>query len=216
VKEAADLLQEGLAELGIPCRESQRTAFLLYLAELKKWNRAYGLTSLRTERDIVIRHFLDSLLFLRMLPGHVRTLADIGSGAGFPGLPIKIMRPDIMVFLVEPTQKKVHFLRHLCHMLGLQDVEIIGERVEDIKHLKVDAAVTRALFSVRDFARKAKGIVSENGVLILSKGPGIEEELRGMTREHMTIEDFSLPFERAVRHLVRIERVGKSHGREVI
>ncbi len=157
MKDAVDLLRAGLEELGLRYSEKQVEAFITYLEELKKWNRAYNLTALKTDRDIIIKHFLDSLLFAKALPPEVLTLADIGSGAGFPGIPIKIMCPDLSVFLIEPTQKKAIFLRHICSKLQLKNVEIIDKRIEEVKGLQVDVAVTRALYSVREFIDKTKG-----------------------------------------------------------
>ena len=200
--DAGDLLRAGLEELGLRYSEKQVEAFITYLEELKKWNKAYNLTALKTDRDIIIKHFLDSLLFAKALPPEVLTLADIGSGAGFPGIPIKIMFPDLSVFLIEPTQKKAIFLRHICSKLQLKNVEIIDKRIEEVKGLQVDVAVTRALFSVREFIEKTKDILNKNGILILSKGPGLEKELEGIDQNNISISDFKLPFENVVRHMV--------------
>src|SRR5512146_2439721 len=120
----ADLLRKGLQQLEIPFSEEQVGRFLTYLTELKKWNRAYNLTGLKTDRDIIIKHFLDSLLFLKALPPHAVSSADIGSGAGFPGVPVKIMCPKLKIFLVEPMGKKTIFLRHMCSRLSLEGIEI--------------------------------------------------------------------------------------------
>ncbi len=197
-----DLLRRGLAEIGVPCGEEQTRAFLSYLSELKKWNRTYNLTGLKSDRDIVIKHFLDSLLFVKVFPEGVRTLADIGSGAGFPGVPIKIVIPDLKVVLLEPGRKKAAFLRHLRQMLSLGDLEIMESRIEEATGLSVDVAVTRALFTVRDFIEKTKWVLNESGVLILNKGPKLKEELRGLTNNNISVTDFTLPFENIIRHLV--------------
>lgn len=199
---AYELLQRGLKMLDISFTEEQADAFLIYLEELKKWNRVYNLTGLKTDRDIIIKHFLDSLLFAKVLPPEALTLADIGSGAGFPGIPIKIICPNLLVFLIEPTQKKAVFLRHICSKLQLRNVEIIDKRIEEIKGLTIDVAVTRALFSIREFIEKTKGILSENGILILSKGPGLDKELEGLDQNNVSITDFKLPFENIIRHMV--------------
>jgi len=200
--DAVDLLKAGLEELGLGYSEKQVEAFITYLEELKKWNGAYNLTALKTDRDIIIKHFLDSLLFAKALPPEVLTLADIGTGAGFPGIPIKIMCPDLSVFLIEPTQKKAVFLRHICSKLQLKNVEIIDKRIEEVKVLTVDVAVTRALYSVKEFIEKTKDIIKKNGILILSKGPGLEKELEGIDQNGISISDFRLPFENIVRHMV--------------
>ena len=205
--DTADLLKEGIKELGLLYSEKQIGAFLEYLAELKKWNKAYNLTGLKTDRAIIIKHFLDSLLFARALPPETLTLADIGSGAGFPGIPIKIIFPHLSVFLVEPTQKKAIFLRHISSRLQLRQVEIIDKRVEDLKGLKVDVAVTRALCSIREFIDKAKDILNKNGILVLSKGPGLVEELAelpGGLLDSISRQDILLPFEKVIRHIVTV------------
>ena len=187
MKDAGDLLRAGIEEIGFRYSEKQIDAFITYLEELKKWNRAYNLTGLKTDRDIIIKHFLDSLLFAHALPPEALTLADIGSGAGFPGIPIKIMFPDLSVFLIEPTQKKAVFLQHICSKLQLKNVEIMDKRIEEVKGLQVDVAVTRALFSVREFIEKTKDILNKKGILILSKGPGLDKELAELPGELLAV-----------------------------
>ena len=207
MNKAQDLLAEGLEKIGFGFNARQIDAFITYLEELKKWNKAYNLTGLKTDRDIIIKHFLDSILFAKALPPEALTLADIGSGAGFPGIPIKIMLPHLTVFLIEPTQKKVVFLRHLCNKLQLENLVIMDKRIEEVKELHVDAAVTRALYSIGEFIGKAKDMLSKNGVLILSKGPGLEKELAELSKDQLSgisREDFILPFENAVRHIVSV------------
>lgn len=199
-----DLLRTGLAELGIPFGEDQVRSFLAYLAELRKWNRAHSLTSLRTDRDIVVKHFLDSLLFLGAVPAHARSLADVGSGAGFPGVPIRIMRPDLRVVLIEPTKKKAVFLRHVCHLLGLDGVVVRDQRLEEIEDLRVDVAVTRALFSVKDFIVKTQAIVAAGGTLILSKGPDLDQEMKDLGQSRISVSTQRLPLDQAERSLVVI------------
>jgi 16S rRNA (guanine527-N7)-methyltransferase len=197
-----DLLKKGLDLLELPHTGQQIEAFRAYLSELKKWNRAYNLTGLKTDRDIIIKHFLDSLLFLKVLPPHASAAADIGSGAGFPGIPVKIMVPALKMFLIEPVGKKAVFLRHLSSKLGLGGIEIIDKRIEEVEGISVDAAMTRALYSVRDFIEKTKGILNKGGVLILSKGPKLGEELEGLEMRDIAVSDFNLPFAETVRHLV--------------
>ena len=95
-----ELLKKGLDELSFLCSEEQINAFMTYLSELKKWNRAYNLTALKTDRDIIIKHFLDSILYLKVIPEKTLKIADAGTGAGFPGIPIKIMKPEIEITLI--------------------------------------------------------------------------------------------------------------------
>ncbi len=201
-KEPAELLRKGISALGLRHTEKEITAFLIYLEELKKWNRAYNLTGLKKDDEIVVKHFLDSLLFYKVFPEGIKKAADIGSGAGFPGIPIKIVNPGLKLFLVEPAKKKTIFLRHICSKLGLTDTEVIDARIEDIEGLQVDTAMTRALFSIDAFLQKARGILNDRGVLILNKGPKVKEELKGLDLKNITVTDLTLPFQKITRHLV--------------
>jgi 16S rRNA (guanine527-N7)-methyltransferase len=183
------LIRKGLKELPSPFTHGQVKLYMTYLAELKKWNKVYSLTSLRTDEDIIIKHFLDSLLYLKALPeGDIRVM-DVGSGAGFPGIPIKIMRPEIVMCLLEPSRKKANFLRNIVKLLGLEAVEIIENRIEDMKQpFAVDVAVTRALFAIKEFSEKALPFVKAGGRLILSKGPKVHEELKAIINERIVCE----------------------------
>lgn len=205
MKDARQFLKAGITELGFQYTEDQINAFIIYLEELKKWNRAHSLTSLKTDEDIIVRHFLDSLLFSKVMPPEIQSAADIGSGAGFPGIPVKIANPNLKIFLIEPTKKKAIFLRHICSRLGLKQTEVIDKRIEEIEELKVDAAVTRALFSVGEFIKKTKKLLNKNGVLILSKGPKLNEELKTSELKNISVFDLKLPFQNITRHLVVVK-----------
>lgn len=200
-----ELLRKGLLELGVSIQADTLVRFLSYLFELKKWNRAYNLTALQSDRDIIIKHFFDSLLFLKAFPEDSRNICDVGSGAGFPCIPIAIVRPDISVTLIEPSRKKCAFLRNIKKVITLNNVAVLEARVEDIKDSEFDIAVTRALFSISEFVKKAKHVVKKNGCFIVSKGPKYQEELGKMspdTRfEHIIA---SLPSTSLQRHLIKI------------
>ena len=206
-KRLNDLFKKGLIELGLMPSEEQTNAFLSYLSELKKWNRAYNLTGLKEDKDIIIKHFFDSLLYLKtLLEGKIR-VADVGSGAGFPGLPIKIIRPEIEMYLIEPSRKKAAFLKHIIRQLGLRKAEVIEKRIEEIRTNQelaelVDIAVTRALFSIEDFMKKASHIVKEGGTLILNKGPKVDEELKKLRDVKYEILPINLPFSDIKRYLI--------------
>jgi 16S rRNA (guanine527-N7)-methyltransferase len=203
-------LEKGLRDLGIAPSGGQLDRFMTCLAELKRWNRAYSLTSLKTDEDIVIKHFLDSALYVKVmeevsipdkkLPVAV---ADVGSGAGFPGLVIKILRPEVEIYLIEPTRKKTAFLRHMVRTLGLEGAHAIGKRIEEVGGIEVDFAVTRALFKVEDFVKKASHIVREGGFFIMSKGPSALGEIKDMKLEYKLKK---LPMSDIERHFVIIRR----------
>jgi len=199
------LLSKGLLELGISVQADTVATFLSYLFELKKWNRAYNLTALKNDRDIIIKHFLDSLLFLKAFPQDSGNVCDVGSGAGFPGIPIAIVRPDISITLIEPSRKKCAFLRNIKKVINLNNVAVLDARVEDIKDANYYIAVTRALFSIDEFIKKTKHIVKKNGCFIVSKGPKFQDELEKMPSsahiEHITA---TLPLTSLQRHLIKV------------
>jgi 16S rRNA (guanine527-N7)-methyltransferase len=175
-----ELLRQGLTELKLSCSEKQVRTFSTYLSELKKWNRAYNLTGLKTDDDIIIKHFLDSLLYVKALPSSPFHMADIGTGAGFPGLPVKIMMPEIELTLIESSRKKASFLRHIVRTLDLKQVTVLEERIEHLGSgfgQSFDTIVSRATFSIREFLTAACPYVRPGGTLILNKGPKVRDEL---------------------------------------
>lgn len=184
-----ELLKQGLKELNIPCSEDQLHAFMTLLSELKKWNRAYNLTALKTDKDIVIKHFIDSLLYLKALPENTLKLADAGAGAGFPGIPLKIVRPEIEMTLIEPTRKKATFLRQMIRLLNLRAINVMEKRIEDLgrEHEgEYDVIVSRATFGITAFLKAACPYIKKTGILILSKGPKLSEELDELKKSAYT------------------------------
>lgn len=121
------LLQRSSEEIGIQLNEKHITQFLVYLDQLQTWNRSFNLTSITSGEEIVIKHFVDSLAALTAenISPH-SSLLDIGTGAGFPGLPLKIVRPDLAISLIEPSRKKSSFLRFMVGHLHLEDVAIFS------------------------------------------------------------------------------------------
>ncbi|MEK7307633.1 MAG: 16S rRNA (guanine(527)-N(7))-methyltransferase RsmG [Nitrospirota bacterium] len=216
------LLKNGLAQMGFPCSEEQVNKFMTFLLELKKWNRVYNLTALKKDEDIIFKHFLDSLLYLKVIPtdrgrgqgsrdklnnmnGDKENLSlvsrspraepaglsslkicDVGTGAGFPGIPIKIQRPEIDITLIEPSRKKTAFLRHIIRILALDKISVLDERIESLgeEYWKIyDIIVSRATFKINDFLKKACPYIKEEGVLVLSKGPGISGEIEKLKNQ---------------------------------
>lgn len=201
--ELRSLLKGGLASLGLEHSDKTLVAFDTYLFELMRWNKAYNLTSIRNERDVITSHFLDSALYVKALPEGAGSIADIGSGGGFPGLVMKILRPELKLYLIEPSGKKCAFLRNMQRKLSLDGVTVMEGRVEDVAGMQVDVAVTRALFAASEFTQKASHILSPGGTLILSKGPKVAEELESLSSPHRVM-DMKLPGEDIIRHLVII------------
>jgi len=132
---------EGGLRLGVPLSPHTVARLVLYLQELTRWNAKVNLTGLTTERDIISKHFLDSLSAVRLItsapglirPGPGRQVLDVGTGAGFPGLVLKLQDPDLVVTLLEPSQKKAAFLHHMIGLLGISGVSVLIARIEDLK-----------------------------------------------------------------------------------
>jgi len=127
-----DILIDESSIFGIELDSDQVSALASYYRELDRWNQKVNLTAVRETREIAIKHFLDSLLFGQAL--ELRTdvsLLDIGSGAGFPGLPLKILVPELRVTLLEPNEKKTSFLRHVIGTLDLKDVSVVSRSLRD-------------------------------------------------------------------------------------
>ena len=184
---------------------------MIYLSELKKWNSTYNITALKTDEDIIIKHFLDSLLYLQAIPEGTIKLADIGTGGGFPGIPIKIIRPDIALTLVEPTRKKTSFLKNIIRKISLPEVTVVQKRIEQLDNEfnnYFDLIVSRATFSIREFLGMACPFLSDSGRLVISKGPKAEDELRQLSEAQRSVNPventllLKLPYADAERHII--------------
>jgi 16S rRNA (guanine527-N7)-methyltransferase len=167
------LLADGLATLGLELPPGLLTQLTFYLEELKLWNARINLTGLKTDRDMVIKHFLDSLAVLPFL-NSAASLVDLGSGAGFPGLVVKLARPSLALTLVESRGKKAAFLDYLASRLRLTGVEVVQARLTPVLarkwEPKVAAVVSRAAFSLTRFLELAAPLLAPGGVILALKG----------------------------------------------
>ncbi len=174
--------------LGIELAEDQIEKFFLLLNELSEWNRKFNLTAIEGQEEILVKHFIDSLSCLSGVPPkiykNIRKVIDIGSGAGFPGVPLKIYNPGLNITLLEATRKKVEFLRHISGKLGLEtSLEIVCGRAEEFGRNweyreKYDLALSRAVSKLAILAEYCLPFVRIGGIFISQKGREIEGELR--------------------------------------
>jgi 16S rRNA (guanine527-N7)-methyltransferase len=181
-----DLLQQLFTAAGRPLAARRRDQFLIYLHELQRWNRTLSLTSITDDAGIIRKHFLGSLDFLRAFaPYPGLTLLDIGTGAGFPGIPLKLWHPELAVDLVESSQRKSAFLRHLCHALGLEDVRCLITRVETLAQdvalrERYAVIVSRGVGGLRRWLPAALTLLQVGGRIVLEKGPAALAEVQAL------------------------------------
>ena len=204
----APRLTAGLRELGLTLAPAQIGALAALLAELADWNTRINLTAITDPAEAVDKHLLDSLAILPHLKG--LAIADVGSGAGFPGLPLAIADPDRRFCLIESTGKKAGFLRHVVARLELPNVEVVAERAEAFRPpAPFDSVIARALGSLADFIRVAGHLATRDGRLLAMKGRVPEEELKAIPRgwKALAVHPVAVPGLDAERCLVELARV---------
>ena len=181
----SEYLQEAFAAEGITLSAAQNKAFLTYAALLEQKNAVMNLTAITDFKDVVHKHFLDSCAPAR-LPwftpeGRGISLIDVGSGAGFPGIPLKILYPELKVILLDSLQKRVNFLNEVIEALGLEGIEAVHARAEDgARHEDLrecfDIAVSRVVAQLPVLAEYCLPYVKVGGSFLAYKGSGAEEE----------------------------------------
>ncbi len=227
------LLLRGARDLGLKLTPGQREQFSLYRELLLERREKVNLTGFRGGREIVIKHFLDSLtccdlVASSLVPGQdwaeAKTI-DLGSGAGFPGIPLKIVLPSLRLTLLDSRKKAAHFLKDLCRELALQDVEIIEGRAEDWGRdrefrEKYDLVLSRALAALNVLVELSLPFLRVGGILLAQKGPAAGEEA-GEARGALdllggrieSIRKVKLPLLNEIRNLVIIEKKKPTPGK---
>lgn len=205
-------LQVGLAALGLDLPAAMQSKLLGYVALLSKWNRTYNLTAIRDESEMVTQHLLDSLSVLSVVQESAlagRRWADVGSGAGLPGIPLAIVRPDLDMTLIEVVAKKSAFQRQAKIELALSNINIVSGRVEDMPGGLFDAVVSRAFAELADFVGLAGHLLAPNGRLYAMKGLASEDEMSRLPAGWAVLDRtrLSVPGLDAQRHLIVLERV---------
>jgi 16S rRNA (guanine527-N7)-methyltransferase len=209
------LLQEGAAQLGVSLSAEQVKCFTLYLRELNQWRKRINLSSRKDDREIIIKDFLDSLTIIKYLPLNT-SLMDLGSGAGFPGIPLKIVRPDLKLLLLETTRKKVFFLKDVQRVLGLSGSEVrwSGEDrgIEDLSGI-FDFVASRAFGFILNFAKEGVSFLKRGGILLAMKGKKgreeLEESLSSLEKMGLNLffqEEIRLPYLNHERILIGLKK----------
>ena len=175
-----NVLVEGAKSVSCPLSEKTIQAFLIYLNELIKWNERINLTGLNKKQDMVIELFVDSLACgMTLGPQKNENIIDIGSGGGFPGIPLKIVYPELKVTLVEPRLKKTAFLHHIIGTLRLKDIKVVSSTVEEISkdsdfQLIYDRIFARAI-KTESVLPDGRVLLGHSGKIVLSKAQKLEK-----------------------------------------
>jgi len=221
------LLFDAARELGLMLGAEHLRAFQVYYQELIAWNKRVNLTAITGYEEVQIKHFLDSiscLLAIDKLPSSISHMPsakviDVGTGAGFPGLPIKILRPEVRLTLLESMGKKTDFLKHIIERLGLEGVEVVKGRAEEFGRKpayreRYDIALARALAGLPVLVEYALPFCRVGGVFIAQKGAEVEEEVEAAQKAMSTLGGrlqqvirVQLPTLDRPRHLIVMEKI---------
>lgn len=208
MKAQQESLTQGLQQLGIELSEAQISSLLAYNALMAKWNQAYNLTAVRDPLQSVSLHLLDSLSVLPHLP--VGRVADIGTGAGLPGIPLAICRPECHFTLIDANAKKTRFVQQAVLELKLSNVRVEHARVEQLTADEpFDVIICRAFASMNEIIELTHHLLADNGVLLAMKSQSAQSELQGVAWPHQLIA-LDVPGIDAERCLIRLTR--ETHG----
>ncbi|HTX79610.1 MAG TPA: 16S rRNA (guanine(527)-N(7))-methyltransferase RsmG [Longilinea sp.] len=212
--------QQVQALVGFNLSPRQVAAYECYETELMDWNARFNLTAIRDAQNIRIKHFLDSLTcLLAIRPGTPQRLVDIGTGAGFPGIPLKIALPNLQLTLVESVGKKVDFCHHVVDKLGLENVEIVQARAEELGQQpayreRFDWAVARAVANLQVLVEYLLPLVRVGGSMLAQKGQSgpaeahaVEKAARLLGGQLRQVTQVNLPGVAEDRYLVVIDKV---------
>jgi len=212
-----EILIKGAEQLGLSLSKSQTEKFITYLRDLKAWNKRFNLTALKKDTEIIVKHFLDSLTLCQLFRQVPKNLVDIGPGAGFPSLPIKIYLTDIECTLIEANGKKISFLKYIIHRLNLKGVFLIKARAEEMARgdlrERFDLAVGRGVARLNVLLEYALPYVKIGGCMIAQKGKNFQEieeaqKALSLLGGRVTwIKSLKLPFSGEHRNLIMIEKV---------
>ena len=197
----------GIAALQLDVSAEAQRRMASHLELIAKWNRIHNLTAVRETQQMVVLHLLDSLSLLPHLRDS-RSLVDVGTGPGFPGIPLAIARSDMQVTLLDSSHKKCSFLEQAKTELGLDNVTVVCGRVEQWQPAKrFDAVVSRAFAELSDFIGQAQHLVAPGGRFLAMKGVYPFEEIARVPSSHRVsqVVELSVPNLEAKRHLVFVE-----------
>jgi len=215
-----------LGEHGFELNEKQLEQFERYFRLLVEWNEKVNLTAITERAEVYAKHFFDSLsLAFHINIRNIRSFCDVGSGAGFPGIPLKIVFPELQLTIVDSLNKRILFLQHVTEQLGLTNVQCVHGRAEDIARKEehrdaYDLSTARAVAKLSVLAEFCLPFVKPGGMFVAMKGSEVEEEvlearysLSELKGKWLGTDRMELPDGAGMRHFVRIEKIAPTPKR---
>ena len=223
-KEFKKILCEKMQDINIILSEMQVEQFFKYMNLLLEWNEKINLTAITDENEIILKHFVDSLTICKYLENK-NSLIDVGTGAGFPGIPVKIVRPDLKIVLLDSLNKRVKFLNDVIEKLDLKNIVALHGRAEEVARKpeyreQFDMATSRAVANLSVLLEYLVPFVKVGERCICMKGAEIEEELNSAGKAMMVlgakidkVDDFLLPGSDMRRNLVILKKMKETSGK---
>jgi len=207
--EWSKLIMDGARAFDLDLDRRHTDLFAAHAAELLHWNKIINLTTVTDPYEVAVKHFVDSLAPAKKIsPG--AALLDIGSGGGFPGIPLKVVIASLSVTLIDASRKKVNFLQHVIRTLKLKGIEALHIRAEDLagdpaylKHFEI--ITSRALTDLQSFIRQARPLLAVNGQMIALKGKMDRTEVESVRASILAVETYMLPFTNSKRSIFQIQ-----------
>ncbi len=210
-------ITEYSSSIKVMLSEEQKVMFYYYMNILLEWNQKINLTTITKPEDIIIKHFIDSLTVLKYIKNEKINIIDIGTGAGFPGIPIKIVNDLNNITLLDSLNKRIVFLQNVINELKLKDIVAVHSRAEEYIKLEkreiYDIAVSRAVANMSTLLEYLLPYVKINGICICMKGPNIEEELENSKKalsilggKVVNIDNFELP-DGSKRNIIIVKKI---------
>jgi len=206
--EWSKLIIDGASAFDLDLDRSHTDLFATHANELLHWTKTTNLTTILDPFEVAVKHFVDSLAPAGLIaPG--TTLLDIGSGGGFPGIPLKVIIPTLSITLIDASRKKVNFLKHVIRTLKLDGIEARHIRAEELAadsayRNQFNVITSRALTDLKSFIRRARPLLAVNGQIIALKGKMDETEVEAVRPHILAVETYRLPFAGSKRSIIKI------------
>lgn len=219
-----NILENYTDEIEIKFNEEQKEKLYIYMQMLLEWNEKINLTAITDPKDIILKHFIDSITINKYVREN-SYIADIGTGAGFPGIPLKILRKDISLVLVDSLNKRIKFLDEVIKKLNLNNVETIHSRAEDIGknkkyREKFDIVTSRAVANMATLSEYMIPLSKVGGKCIVMKGPDVNKEvdqaknaIQVLGGNIENIYEFELPKSDVKRTIIEIKKIKNTNSK---